>query len=74
MRTVLTLSVAALCASVLLTGSCQKHLQENENGETLTFQCVFAADADSRVSVSDAGKTKWEAGDEIMIHGGGLAV
>jgi len=35
-----------------------------------TFTCTFADAADSRLSIDGSGKTTWEVGDEIMIHGG----
>ena len=35
-----------------------------------TFTCTFAQPADTKISVSDEGKTQWKVGDEIMIHGG----
>ena len=69
MKTAFTLSVAALGAALLL-GACQKNLQEQDNAEIHVYRCVFAEENDTRVSISDAGKTKWVAGDEIMIHGG----
>ena len=58
----------------MLLGACQSSLQENESGETLTFQCVIAQESDvSKVSVTDAGKSRWEVGDAILIHGEGAS-
>ena len=40
---------------------------------TRTFICSFASaapESDSKVSISEQGKTRWEAGDQIMVHGG----
>ena len=34
-----------------------------------TFTCVFA-EPDTRVSIDNQGKTKWEAGDQILINAG----
>ena len=72
METALTLRAAALGAALLL-GACQSSpLQEKESCETLTFQCVIAQESDvSKVSVTDAGKSRWEVGDAILIHGEG---
>ena len=54
--------------------SCNKEIDINEpesSERTMTFTCVIADDApDSKVSLNVAnGKTEWEVGDEIMIHG-----
>ena len=67
----------ALClAALLLTAvSCKvdslqdgRGLSSAEDGP-IVMRCVFAGNEDSRVSVSDAGKTRWEAGDAIYVHG-----
>lgn len=74
-----TLLFAALAAAALAV-SCQVKevvIDTPENNDpteieapvTRTFVCEFAA-PDSKVAVTDAGKTTWEVGDEIMIHGG----
>ena len=38
-------------------------------GDPVTFTCVIAGDPDSRVSISDQGKARWEPGDQILVHG-----
>ena len=66
----------ALCA-LALSASCQKEIQEpkQENpvpesrAEIRTFTCVMAGDADSKVAIDSEGKTSWEVGDEILVHG-----
>lgn len=35
----------------------------------LTFRCVIAGEECGRVAVTNAGKTTWEAGDKIYVHG-----
>ena len=65
------LSFSALCA-VLLTVSCQKNSFEEPSvtPESRTFTCVIASDA-TKVAVTDEGKSTWEVGDEILVHGEG---
>ena len=71
MKTILKFSVLALAAAALF--SCQKPSELNEpvSGEriTRTFKCTFAQ-PDTKLAVDNAGKTAWEVGDEIMVHGG----
>ena len=60
--------------ATLLAFSCNKEIEINEpesSERTMTFTCVIADDApDSKVSLDVSnGKTEWEVGDEIMIHG-----
>ena len=71
MKALSTFTVLALGAAVLAV-SCQKRFNEQEPvpAGSRTFQCVIAS-PDTRVAVSDAGKTTWEAGDEILVHGAG---
>ena len=69
-------AMMALCA-LALSASCQKEIQEPEQGnpvsesraEIRTFTCVIAGDADSKVAIDSEGKTTWEVGDEILVHG-----
>ena len=69
-------AMIALCA-LALSVSCQKEIQEpnpepsapESRAETRTFTCVMAGDADSKVAIDSEGKTAWEVGDEILIHG-----
>ncbi len=64
-----------LVGVVLLAFSCNKVIDINEpesSERTMTFTCVIADETpDSKVSLDVSnGKTEWEIGDEIMIHGG----
>ncbi len=63
-------------AIAFTTFSCSKSLKEeiiNEEPEQTVarvFTCTFAQ-SDTKVSINDAtGKTEWEVGDKIRIHGG----
>ena len=72
MRNTSILTVLALGAAVLAV-SCQKNVNEQEPvaaAGSRTFTCVIAS-PDTKVAVSDAGKTTWEVGDEILVHGAG---
>ena len=65
---------AALAAATIL--SCEKKetvIEEPTETIVKTFTCKFAPQevSDSKVAVNLAsGKTTWEVGDEIMLHGG----
>ena len=65
----------AVIAAASLALSCQISIERLDrdvpgNGEIQTFTCVIADDApDSKVSISDQGKTRWEVGDKILVHG-----
>ena len=39
------------------------------NDEVQTFTCVIADTPEGKVSISEQGKVRWEAGDQILIHG-----
>ena len=39
------------------------------NDGMLTFTCEIADAADTRLSIDGAGKTLWEPGDQILLHG-----
>ena len=72
MKKVLIFTAIALIASALL--SCEREetpLQQENAPQTVSrsFTCVFA-EPDAKVGISELGKTTWEAGDEILIHGG----
>lgn len=71
----LVYSLLAIAAATMAF-SCVKSIDEapvkdNEvvQPETRTFYCTFAEPA-TKFAVAADGKTKWEVGDEIMIHGG----
>ena len=62
--------------------SCQKEASLKDEASpkaTRTFKCVIAseddiataANIDSRVAIAADGKTTWEVGDEILVHGEG---
>lgn len=73
MKKVFILTLAALAMSALSV-SCQKSLEETAPAEEpvlRTFTCKIASpDPDSKVSINEStGKTAWEVGDEILIHG-----
>lgn len=64
-------------AAATVAFSCSKSIEEAPSAnqdvtaqpETHTFICSFA-EADTKLSVDAVGKTEWEVGDQIMIHGG----
>ncbi|MBO4742253.1 MAG: hypothetical protein J5533_01335 [Bacteroidales bacterium] len=66
-----TLFIAAFFAAILAVSCQQKELEQPvcQTAETVTFTCVI--NPDTRLGISDAGKTTWEAGDEILVHGEG---
>ena len=66
-----TLFIAAFFAAILAVSCQQKELEQpvSPKAQTVTFTCVI--NPDTRLSISDAGKTSWEAGDEILVHGEG---
>ena len=65
-----TFVFAALCAAAIAV-SCNKNVIDetvvNNDGETMTFTCVIAPD--TKLGIDNAGKTTWEVGDEILVHG-----
>ena len=63
------MTVLALGAAVWAV-SCQKHQEEEVPAAagTRTYKCVIAS-PDTKVAISDQGKTTWEVGDEIVVHG-----
>jgi hypothetical protein len=64
----------ALCP-VLFAVACEKETQIVNNEEPAGVQSsrvitlVYPSDTDTKVSFAEDGKTAWEAGDEILIHG-----
>lgn len=71
MKKVLVLLSLAAIALV----SCQKEASVKEEASSApvrTFKCVIAdVDPDSRVAIASDGKTTWEVGDQILVHGEG---
>ena len=73
MKNLIKISVFALAATALMV-SCTRETNFEEQQPASekvvrTFTCTFAQ-PDTKISVSDEGKTQWKVGDEIMIHGG----
>lgn len=67
---------AIILCPVLFAVSCEKEngIVNNENDvilkyETRTVTVVFPEDPATKVSLAEDGKTAWEAGDQILIHG-----
>lgn len=64
-------------AGTLMAISCNKTMEEPASSEdalapvTRTFTCVYpgADDPDAKVSLDADGKTGWEVGDKIFVHG-----
>lgn len=65
--------VFSIACSVISCSKSAKEERVNEEAQqaiTRVFTCTFAQ-PDTKVSINDAtGKTEWEAGDKIRIHGG----
>ena len=63
-----------LAVSTVCLFSCAKEtpIPEETQSAVYTFTCTFAK-PDVKVSISDQGKTQWEAGDEILVHGNGYS-
>lgn len=73
MKKLFVFAAAAIFAAALAVSCQEKEIEVNVTpaGETHVFTCVLPENtADTKLSVSEAGKVAWEAGDEIMIHGG----
>ena len=55
----------------IAASSCRKESSEElpsgRNDQQYTFTCVL--DADTRLGIDGAGKTTWEPGDQILVHG-----
>ena len=69
MKTIFKVSVLALMGAALLASCAKEFDYEPVQKETKTFTLTFAQ-PDTKVAVTNEGKTTWEVGDEIMIHGG----
>lgn len=63
--------IAAVTVAAALAFSCQKNEQApvSAQPEFRTFTCTIASDPDSKVSIANDGKTAWEVGDKILVHG-----
>ena len=44
--------------------------ESGRNGEQ-TFTCIIADGTDTRLGIDAQGKTRWEPGDQILVHGAG---
>lgn len=67
---------ALILCPILFAVSCEKEngIVNNDNDVTVekttrTITLVYPQDADTKVSLAEDGKTAWQAGDEILIHG-----
>lgn len=65
----------ALLALAIPTACQKEYNAENTSAEEVvshairqTFECSFA-EADTKMSIATDGKTQWEVGDKILIHG-----
>lgn len=56
----------AIALGALLCPSCKKDMNEAQ-----TFTCVISNGTDTRLGIDAQGKTRWEAGDQILVHGAG---
>ncbi len=64
-----TFVFAALCAAAIAV-SCNKNVIDEpvvNNDGKMTLTCVI--DPGTKLGIDNAGKTTWEVGDEILIHG-----
>ena len=70
MKNIFKLSALAVLAVGLLASCQEKEIAAPEValGETHTFTLTFAQ-PDTKVAVTEAGKTTWQAGDKILVHG-----
>lgn len=81
MKRILNYIALAIAAAPFVAASCQKEVSAPEKGaqnaalETRTFSVVLAPDTRVTITPETPGtdntvaKTRWEAGDEILIHG-----
>ena len=67
MKRALISFVIALGALVCL--SCEKIIEEMGRKAEQTFTCIIADGTDTRLGIDAQGKTRWEAGDQILVHG-----
>ena len=66
-----TIPVLAALLAAGTAVSCEKALAGPQD-KVYEFTCVIASEEpESKVSISEQGKTRWEAGDEILVHGEG---
>lgn len=72
MKSIFKLSALALLATAM-TVSCEREMAVEDvvahQMERHTFTLAFAQ-PDTKLAITNEGKTTWEVGDEIMIHGG----
>ena len=59
-----------MAAVILMTAaSCKRdELSSGQDTQKYTFTCTIENEM-PKVAISDAGKTTWEAGDQICVHG-----
>ena len=72
MKKFVIFTAVALVAAAFVS-SCQKNIEEpiaEPNVRTFTLTIAPTIDPETKLAINDAdGKTEWEAGDQIMIHG-----
>ena len=66
-------SILLLTLLLGIAAACRKEssadLPSGSSEQQFTFTCELADAADTRLSIDDAGKTRWEPGDQILLHG-----
>lgn len=62
--------ISSMAAVILMTAaSCKRdELSSGQDTQKYTFTCTIENEM-PKVAISDAGKTTWEAGDQICVHG-----
>ena len=64
------LKLLPVLSFILSAGACGRTPEPEAEMPVMTFTCSFASDTDSKVAVSETGKSTWEVGDRILVHGG----
>ena len=65
----LTSALLLVCACVKQGADIVSQANEGSTAQAMprTFTCTFAAD--TKVDIAESGKTRWEVGDRILVHG-----
>ena len=61
------LIIASIFAAAIAVSCQKKEIDQPGAGNKMTFTCVI--DPGTKLDIDSQGKTTWEAGDEILIHG-----
>ena len=66
----------SLAAAVIISAitACSGQETADPQPVTRTFTCTFASSEDSKVAISETGKSTWEVNDRILVHGGNRKV